>query len=528
MDPQLGLEDTTLGWYVLKPYDIRSDAMPKAYSYLRFSTPEQAMGDSFRRQTKLAEDYALAHELELDTDTHFRDLGVSAYHGANSQRGHLARFRRLVEDGDIAPGSYLLVENLDRLSRQNPWQAQGVFRDLVSLGITIVTLQDGKEWSEEKLRENSMMMVESIFYMTRSHEESLTKSRRLKAAWKNKRENASPHKPLTSIAPSWLRWEGRRWSVIEEKADVVRRICDLYCGGMGAHGIAETMNRENVPTLGGGEFRRRSSIVKVLTNHALVGTFVPHTVEIENGGRRLRRPETPINGYFPPLIAEDQWQQIASKINREGARGKHAANPSELAGLLRCAKCGATVIRKAGGKRDVARYICSRAKAGAGCFRATVKADTLLAFLSERLRQVRIEDLPSAEELDREIFGLSEEVDGKREEARNLATQIAKYGDSRQIRNALRDREEALELAEETLRQALKRKRLQEPLGLRRRLEKALKEIEQPASRSSLNGALKGILEGIMVDLKTGEIDVSWLHGGETHLGFFKSMFPAT
>ena len=41
--------------------------MTKAYSYLRFSTPEQQRGDSFRRQTSLAADYAAQHGLELDT-----------------------------------------------------------------------------------------------------------------------------------------------------------------------------------------------------------------------------------------------------------------------------------------------------------------------------------------------------------------------------------------------------------------------------------------------------------------------------
>ena len=36
-------------------------AKPKAYSYLRFSTPEQQQGDSKRRQLDLARHYADAH-----------------------------------------------------------------------------------------------------------------------------------------------------------------------------------------------------------------------------------------------------------------------------------------------------------------------------------------------------------------------------------------------------------------------------------------------------------------------------------
>lgn len=39
---------------------------PKAYSYVRFSTPEQELGDSQRRQIDKAAKYAQDHGLELD------------------------------------------------------------------------------------------------------------------------------------------------------------------------------------------------------------------------------------------------------------------------------------------------------------------------------------------------------------------------------------------------------------------------------------------------------------------------------
>jgi DNA invertase Pin-like site-specific DNA recombinase len=45
-----------------------------AFSYLRFSTPEQASGDSRRRQLAMAEKYAAAHHLRLD-----QNLGSSLF-----------------------------------------------------------------------------------------------------------------------------------------------------------------------------------------------------------------------------------------------------------------------------------------------------------------------------------------------------------------------------------------------------------------------------------------------------------------
>ena len=65
--------------------------MSKAYSYLRFSTPDQMRGDSFRRQAVLAREYAAKHGLQLDENLTFNDLGVSAFRGA--QRGGWAAWR---------------------------------------------------------------------------------------------------------------------------------------------------------------------------------------------------------------------------------------------------------------------------------------------------------------------------------------------------------------------------------------------------------------------------------------------------
>src|SRR5258707_353064 len=81
----------------------------KAYSYIRFSTPEQMKGNSFERQTQKAAEYASARGLELDTTLTFQDLGVSAYRSRNAQTGALKAFLDVVEQGDIPQGSHLLV-----------------------------------------------------------------------------------------------------------------------------------------------------------------------------------------------------------------------------------------------------------------------------------------------------------------------------------------------------------------------------------------------------------------------------------
>jgi DNA invertase Pin-like site-specific DNA recombinase len=162
--------------------------LPKAYSYLRFSTPDQMEGDSFRRQWKLAKSYAERNGLDLDHELKFHDFGVPGFRGANVERGKLKAFRRAVEDEVVPPGSYLLVEDFDRLSRMDPWDAFPIFQEIINNDITIVTLKDGKEWSKAELRGNTFRLMEPLFAMWNSHNESAKKSMRLSEVHAAKRK----------------------------------------------------------------------------------------------------------------------------------------------------------------------------------------------------------------------------------------------------------------------------------------------------------------------------------------------------
>ncbi len=87
---------------------------PKAYSYLRFSTPDQQKGDSKRRQIELVRRYADTHGLDLDAVLTFHDLGVSAYRGKNRDAA-LGAFISAAEDGRVKKGAFLLGSELINL-----------------------------------------------------------------------------------------------------------------------------------------------------------------------------------------------------------------------------------------------------------------------------------------------------------------------------------------------------------------------------------------------------------------------------
>jgi Resolvase, N terminal domain len=120
-----------------------------AISYSRFSTAIQAAGDSLRRQLKLSDDYAKKHNLRINRT--LTDKGISGFRGANLQQGALGAFIKAIDMKKVKPGSVLLVESLDRLSRNQVTEQLSLFLIILNAGIEIVTLVDERSYTRESI-----------------------------------------------------------------------------------------------------------------------------------------------------------------------------------------------------------------------------------------------------------------------------------------------------------------------------------------------------------------------------------------
>lgn len=320
--------------------------MPKAYSYLRFSTADQIHGDSYRRQTDLARDWCARTGIPLVEN--YRDLGISAFRGANADKGALKAFLDRVESGVIEGGSYLIVESLDRLSRTDITFALQMFLGLINAGIVVVTLVDQRVYDRERINDGNFTdIIISLTILSRANEESRMKSSRLSAAWANKRERAGEEK-MTAICPTWLRLHSDRkgFDVIPKKAAVVRRIYEMAAEGKGQNLIARTFNREGVPCLGDGVRWHISTVKKILDSRAVIGEFQPG--KMVSGKRKLLDP---IPDYFPAVVPMDLYATVQRiRRTRPSYRGRGQGNP--LAGLVFNVVTGNKMIRVSKGARN--------------------------------------------------------------------------------------------------------------------------------------------------------------------------------
>lgn len=140
--------------------------MAKAYSYTRISSARQTKGDGIRRQIDAARKYAEDNGLTLDEE--LTDIGLSGYHGHHISNGALGAFFDMIRNGKIPAGSVLIVESLDRLSREDIITAQGQLMTILGADIDVVTLIDNQRYSRGA---GIGELVMSLVTMSRANEE---------------------------------------------------------------------------------------------------------------------------------------------------------------------------------------------------------------------------------------------------------------------------------------------------------------------------------------------------------------------
>lgn len=316
--------------------------MPTAYSYLRFSDADQKTGSSIRRQQQQRDDWLARNPTyQLDESIRLSDMGVSAFRGRNlnPKYGDLGKFIDLCEreDSPIEKGSVLLLEKLDRFSRNEPMLAIAALSRLIysPAGIRVIATEDRLEIDTSNINKLDVILP-TVLKLCIAHEQSAEKSYRVGLYWQGLRDDLqNKGKILPTKIPSWLKLNADQTSfkVIQSKADAIRYIYQRTIDGLGQIAIAKELT-EKFPAITTTKnkqerFWNLAYISKLLSDRSVIGEFQPMKKTKE--GKRVKAGKV-VKNYFPSIIEDEVF--YAAQYEKQKRKKEKSEIRSNFINLL--------------------------------------------------------------------------------------------------------------------------------------------------------------------------------------------------
>ena len=378
---------------------------PMAWSYTRVSSGQQLTGGGLNRQDDMAVEWCKRNGFALDTELDLADRGRSAYKGDHLRKGALGEFLRLAQQGALGDAPVLLIEAVDRLSRQEPLDAlQQVVFALVKEGVRIIDLEDGRTYDRESLAGDALVML--VLKAKAAHDYSKRLGRRLASHWDQARDGfrdgslvhrggagGGRHPFWLSLNPGGTAWE------FNEHAESVRVVLQLIeVDGMAV--TAKKLNQRGIRTHTGKDWRS-DSVQAIASDPATAGTLRLHQRAhldsvtalsrwqrakdaAEEQGQVFNQKKNPrpeviplelIPDFYPALIDRETFDRITQTISARAHSPKGRANRSAgvghsfLQGLLTCNFGGSMGVTTSTPKRSALRryFRCRRRLDGRKC-----------------------------------------------------------------------------------------------------------------------------------------------------------------
>jgi DNA invertase Pin-like site-specific DNA recombinase len=458
-----------------------------AYSYERVSQAQQATGRGLARQSDAAAAWAAKHGLTLDTRLALSDAGRSASKGDHLTKGALGKFLQLAQAGQLGSEPILLVEAIDRLSRQEPLDAiETILTGLVGSGVRIITLEDGAEYSRQTLRSDPTKLLVLVVKMQAAYEYSARLGMRIKDSWDKVRQqlrSGTMARP-GHFCPAWCDWDAERGYRFNSKAETVRLIMEML-PEHGCYVVAQHLNAQGIPTFRGKRWNH-SNVRAVATTPAIYGAVRLNTKPTDGS------PPEIFEGLLPAVVSKEQARLVRDQLARrdKGAQNGPAGTTRWIGQGFTYCVCGARMGTTIGGSPGKRRYYLRcrhRETERQGCSRPGIPLQAATAHLLTRLQPEQLESLLAA----------CHESDAR--QGRQVAVQVAQQRCD-ELSQQQRNTESAFKAAARagvdlSAALAVQQEVEQELTSARRALSDAKRQLEQLNEAAGSEGAIAPVLE---------------------------------
>lgn len=336
------------------PASFGSDAPRLAFSYQRVSDPKQTRDGraGLDRQADAFHGFCQRHGLIPNPDP-VVDRGLSAFHGRHRSKGALGAFIDAAETGRIPVGSVLVVEDLDRFSRETASHAEELLLALFKQELALGIVRDEVVVDRARYDADLGLRVMLLTRRDAAHDYSKKLSGRISDVWQRRQRDWVEHrKPYLGKGsrPEWLSDDGRNFVEIKRAVDLVQRIFRLCAEGMGGTQIAENLNAEGYKPARSDAYGP-TRILRILHDRRVLG-------------EKLWPDGSISSDYFPRIIDQALWDACQKSIDqRHDNKGRHGRG-EVIANLFQggtfCACGRALYLQTARNRQGVVAYAVLR------------------------------------------------------------------------------------------------------------------------------------------------------------------------
>ena len=318
----------------IAPAAAETPRTKRVAAYARVSCGKDTMLHSLAAQIDYYRDYIIRNP-------EWRFAGVYADEAKTGTKDNREQFQLLLTECRNGNVDMIITKSISRFARNTVTLLEKV-RELKSLGVDVFF----EEQNIYTLSADGEVMLTLLASFAQA--ESLSCSDNCK--WRI-RKGFEEGRASTCTMLGYRLVNGEI-TLIEEEAEIAKRIFDLYLAGYGLQKIANTLNEEGLYSIFGNEWHP-TTVRKVLTNEKYCGDLLLQKSYRENHLTKKKRPN---NGELPQYFVEDDHpaiviRQTFMKVQEELKRRAEEKAPSHgsvsvFTGKIRCSCCGKNYRRK--------------------------------------------------------------------------------------------------------------------------------------------------------------------------------------
>lgn len=337
----------------------------------------------------------------------FDDPGRRGWQDASKRPGFRSMFEYIERNRNV---DCLLLDDLDRLSRLDYYDALGSIHQLVKWGVkTILSVNDGEFAIADQ---NNPAVAHVLTAKIQAAAESSRKTaRRIAAAKRGDIENG---RRAGGPVPLGMRWEssGVLAPGDPKEQKIVREIFQRFADGDSYGRIATSLNARKVPSPLGAKWGR-TTVRRIIANDCYAGrlaggrwsagTFarIDDSLQVRptetKSDARIRR-DKPLNPVpaWKPVVDPKLWdaceRRRAKMAKDKRARAKRGKSP--LSGVLFCGQCGSQMHHRKNASNGRVYFVCGGGThAEKDCRQYQIREDLALPLLLAALRDRLLENI---------------------------------------------------------------------------------------------------------------------------------------